>query len=137
MTKKLVIYMQIIQNVTVKQIVTPKSKILLVDQYKEEILQLEKECIQLDFQKKRLQKQMVNQKDLIEAKFKKEFQKRQEKIEHLQFSIEQINHLPVGSLIKEKEVQAIIQVDVGDDWSKLSEKTIVLEDGKIKEILNK
>lgn len=129
--------MQIIQNVTVKQIVTHKSKILLVDQYKEEILQLEKECVQLDFQKKRLQKQMVNQKELIEAKFTKEFQKRQEKIEHLQFSIEQINHLPIGSLIKEKEVQAIIQVDVGDDWSNLSEKTIVLEDGKIKEILNK
>lgn len=131
------IYMQIIQNVTVKQIVTPKSKILLVDKYKEEILQLEKECVQLDFQKKRLQKQIVNQKELIEAKFTKEFQKRQEKIEHLQFSIEQINHLSIGSLIKEKEVQAIIQVDVGDDWSKLSEKTIVLEDGKIKEILNK
>lgn len=126
--------MQIIQNVTVKQVVTEKSKFLLVDQYKEEILQLEKECEQLAFQQKRLQKQMATQKELVEAKFKKEFQKRQEKLEHLQFCMEQIYHLPIGSLIKEKEVQAIIQVDIGDDWSKLKEKIIVLEDGKIKEI---
>ena len=126
--------MQIIQNVTVKQVVTENSKYLLFGKYNEEIIQLEKECDQLRFQQKRMQKHINSQIDLITEKFGIEIKKRKEKIEQLQFVIEQLTHLPIGSLIKEKEVQAIITVEIGDDWSKLKEKTIILEDGKIKEI---
>ena len=37
--------------------------------------------------------------------------------------------LPLGSELKEKEVQALVEVQIGDSWSKLTgEKTIVIKD---------
>lgn len=49
--------MEIIQKVVVKQVLTEKSKELLIQKYSEKIEQLEKECAQLQFEQKKVEKE--------------------------------------------------------------------------------
>ncbi len=61
--------------------------------------------------------------------------KRQEKEKLLEFQIEQLHMLPLGSELKEKEVQALVDVQVGDVWDEgFGESTIIIRDGIIDEI---
>lgn len=48
--------MKILQKVTVKQILTEKSKGMLLDTYRQKKQQLQKECEQLRFETKKLEK---------------------------------------------------------------------------------
>lgn len=60
---------------------------------------------------------------------------RLEKIKLLDFQLEQLHILPLGSELKEREVQALIDVQVGDKWENvISQRAIIIEDGIIKEI---
>lgn len=60
---------------------------------------------------------------------------RQEKIKLLDFQCEQLHMLPLGSELKETEVQALIDVNVGDRWDELvNGKTIIIKDGIVAEI---
>jgi len=53
----------------------------------------------------------------------------------MEFKLQQIDMLPLGSELKEREVNAVIEVKEGDNWDQLlNEKTIVIEDGVVKEI---
>ncbi|MEH7110471.1 YlqD family protein, partial [Bacillus sp. JJ1764] len=67
--------------------------------------------------------------------FEKEIQNRKEKIKLIDFQIEQLHILPIGSELKEKEVQAIVEVKVGDSWDATNLRpTIIVKDGIIEEI---
>ncbi|MDP4169756.1 MAG: YlqD family protein [Bacillota bacterium] len=127
--------MKILQNVVVKQILTEKSKQKLLDQYHSRLQQLRKECEQLQFELKKLEKtKKFNQSDLTNH-VAKEIAVRQEKARLSEFQIEQLHMLPLGSELKEKEVQAIIDVNVGDVWDeKTHQPSIVVKDGIIEEI---
>ncbi len=71
----------------------------------------------------------------IKRYFANEIESRHEKIKQLEFQSEQIHMLPIGSEIKEKEVQSIIDIKVGDNWDDAtSARTIVIKEGIIKEI---
>ncbi|MGX6441969.1 YlqD family protein [Neobacillus sp. K501] len=127
--------MQIIQTVVVKQILTEESKQKLLEKYFAAKLQLQKEYQQLQFELKRLEKNKKYQTSLLNKHFEKELQKRGEKEKQLEFQIEQLHMLPIGSELKEKEVQALIEVNVGDVWDeKLTQRTILIKDGMIEEI---
>lgn len=66
--------------------------------------------------------------------FEKEIENRNEKIKLLEFQIEQLEILPLGSQLKEREVQGLVNVEVGDKWNDNLNKTIVVKDGVITEI---
>lgn len=67
--------------------------------------------------------------------FDREINSRKEQIELIEFQLEQLEILPPGSEIKERDMQAIIDVQVGDSWEDiLSGATIVIKDGIIAEI---
>ena len=60
---------------------------------------------------------------------------RLEKIKLLDFQLEQLHILPLGSELKEREVQALIDVQVGDQWENvIAKRAIIIEDGIVKEI---
>lgn len=124
--------MEIIQTVIVKQILTEKSKQLLMDYFTNERSQLIKECEQLQFEQK---KQDLKRKgpSLNNDSFMKEIKLREEKMKLLEFRMEQLHILPLGSEIKQSEVQAITEVEVGDQWDS-HEKTIIVKDGRVIEI---
>ncbi|MCA1040750.1 YlqD family protein [Bacillus infantis] len=127
--------MKILQTATVKQILTEKSKRKLLETYMERKTQLLKECEQLRFEVKKMEKSKKFQQASLSANFEKETDRRKEKIKLLEFQIEQLHMLPLGSELKEKEVQAVVEIGIGDAWDKVSaNKTIIIEDGVIKEI---
>lgn len=127
--------MKILQTVVVKQILTEKSKQKLLEKYQERKLQMQKESEQLHFELKRLEKTKKFQMTSLKNHFEKEIQKRREKEKFLDFQIEQLDILPLGSELKEKEVQAIIDVNVGDNWEeRVGQPAIIIKDGIVTEI---
>jgi len=127
--------MRILQTVNVNQVLTMTSKAQLIDQYNGQSAQLQKEIDQLKFEMKRLAKTKKVQPLSLKTHFEKEVNNRSEKLRLLAFKIEQLEILPIGSELKEKEVQAIIDVELGDDWKELTKaKTIVVTDGIVTEI---
>ncbi|MED3573440.1 YlqD family protein [Cytobacillus praedii] len=127
--------MKILQSVVVKQVLTEKSKLFLLEGYEKNKQQLIKECEQLKFELKKLEKTKKFQSNNLKIHFEKEIHKRQEKAKLLDFQIEQLHILPLGSELKDKEVNAIIDIEVGDCWKTVqSEKTIIIKDGIIDEI---
>lgn len=127
--------MKILQTVVVKQILTENSKEKLLNKYIERKLQLGKESDQLHFELKRLEKTKKFQMNSLKAHFEKEIQKRAEKQKLLEFQIEQLHMLPLGSELKEKEVQALIDLNVGDNWEeRMKQPAIIIKDGIIMEI---
>ena len=124
--------MNILHTVTVKQVITNTSKQTLLTKFTEKKMKLEQECDQLYFELRKVEKAKNN--PIMSLQYEREIEKRREKIKLVEFKIEQMNTLPLGSEIKEKEIQAIIEVNVGDNWNELQEKTIVVKDGVIQQI---
>lgn len=122
--------MKIINKVLVKQIVTEESKNKLLKGFKKEKMQLEQEHQQLLFEQRKLQNKLQLSKQEISERFKVEYDKRKRKIEMIDFKVEQLAKLPIGSEIVEKEVETLVEVSVGSDWEKvMSEKAIIIKDG--------
>lgn len=127
--------MHIIQNVVVKQVLTEKSKNDLLRKYHNNRNQLQKESEQLRFEAKKLERTKKIQPSSLKKHFEREIHTRKEKIKLLDFQIEQLHILPLGSELKEKEVQTLVEVEVGDHWEDIMKnKTIVIKDGIVAEI---
>ena len=126
--------MKILQNVIVKQILTEKSKLELLDQFNSKKAVLKKECDQLRFELKKLEKTKKFQPVSLRTHFEKEIDVRKEKIKLLDFQIQQLDILPYGSELKEREVQAIVDVEIGQNWEEIVQtKTIIVKDGVVDE----
>lgn len=126
---------KILQKVIVKQILTEKSKRKLHDSFEVSKSALKRECEQFRFEIKKLEKTNKYSRHDILARFQKEMDMRHEKIKQIDFQIEQLNILPIGSELKETEVEAIIDVDIGDYWDQsLKSKIIIIRDGIIIDI---
>ncbi|XJZ28475.1 YlqD family protein [Bacillota bacterium Lsc_1132] len=127
--------MQILKTVVVKQILTEASKQKLLEKYFARRLQLQKEVDQLQFELKRFEKTKKFQPSALKKHFEKEMKMRQEKDKLLEFQIEQLHMLPIGSELKEKEVKALVDVQVGDRWDEqMGQVSIIIKDGVIEEI---
>lgn len=127
--------MKIIQKVTVKQILTEKSKEKLFQFYLEQRQTLQKESDQLHFEQKKMERKNKFNQESVNSYFEKEIEMRHEKVKIIEFQVEQLEILPIGSEIKERELEAILDVTVGDAWDEtIFAKTIVVKDDVIIEI---
>lgn len=128
--------MKIIRNIVIKQILTESSKQELFTRFEQQIEQLNKEIAQLQFEKKKYEKTKKTQTSPTAlSQFDKEISGRTEKCKLLQFQLEQLEILPIGTELKETEVQGIVEINVGGNWDELTkERTIVIKDGIIDEI---
>lgn len=127
--------MKILQSVIVKQVLTENSKEKLFSSYHEKKLQLQKECDQLRFELKKLERTKKFPPTSLKIHFEKEISNRQEKIKLVDFQIEQLSILPLGSELAEQSIQSVVDVKVGDDWNTIiSDKMIIVKDGFITEI---
>ncbi|GAB3067480.1 YlqD family protein [Virgibacillus ainsalahensis] len=122
--------MKIIKKVPIKQIVTKKSKEKMNTNFIESKMRLEQECQQLRFEQRKLQNKSGVSKQEVNRRFQQEINKRKEKIKLIDFKIEQLEILEMGSEIIEKEVEALVEVEVGSHWEELmGEQAIVVKDG--------
>lgn len=127
--------MKIIQTVTVKQVLTENSREKLLTTYTKNKQQLQKECDQLLFEMKKLERTRKYPSSTLKVQFDKEIDIRKEKIKLIDFQIEQIQMLPYGSELKETDVQALVEIEVGDNWEEvMTGKTVIVKDGIITEI---
>jgi hypothetical protein len=127
--------LNVIHTITIKQVLTEKSKDLLMKRYENQKFHLAKESDQLQFEMKKIERSKKYQSHKLNQHFERELNERAEKIKLLDFQIEQLNILPIGSELKEKEVQGMVDIQVGDNWEEEAlSKTIIIEDGIVKEI---
>jgi len=121
--------MQVIKKVLIKQVLTKQTKDNLLEGYKRDKIQLERECEQLLFEQRKLTHKQKASKHEIIKRFHQEIENRKDKIQVIEFKIEQLALLELGSEIIEKEVDAIVEVEVGNKWSELKQRTsIVIQD---------
>jgi YlqD protein len=127
--------LKLIQTVTIKQILTETTKNQLEIDYETQRQQLEKEIDHLQFELKKLEKTKKFQVSSLRKQFEKEIQKRAEKEKLLDFQIQQLHMLPLGSEIKSDEVQALLEINEGDSWDTFQQKrSIIIKDGIVDEI---
>ncbi|GAA0461085.1 YlqD family protein [Alkalibacillus silvisoli] len=127
--------MQIIRKTKVKQVITESSKQQLKEHFERQKASQHKELEQLQFEKKKLIYNNKFDQHKVEEKFSKEELKRKQSIEWYEFQIEQLNQLPLGSEITEREVDEVVEVSVGDDWDQIvGPRKMVIKDGKIVQI---
>ena len=123
--------MKILHQVAVKQILTETSKQALIEQFSNKKKLLEQECDQLYFEYKKVEKSSKQ----LATQYLKEIDKRREKVKLVEFQLQQVHILPIGSELKERDVEAIVEVNVGDDWNTLmNESAIVIKDGIVDQI---
>lgn len=126
------ISLQIIQKVIVKQMITENSKYTLQKKFEREKKQLELECQQLLFEQRKLMNKLIQSKTEVEERFEREINFRKDKMLMIDFKIEQLEVLEIGSEIIEREMEAIVPVEVGKDWETImKERIIVVKDNII------
>ncbi|MUK89938.1 hypothetical protein GMD78_16325 [Ornithinibacillus sp. L9] len=129
--------MKIIKKVLIKQIITEKSKDKLKAKFMETKMRLEQECQQLLFEQRKLQNKPGVSKQDISARFQQEIKNRKEKVKLIDFKMDQLDMLAIGSEIVEKEVEALVEVSVGSHWNEIMEQTaIVIKDDVVVRIDN-
>lgn len=122
--------MKIITKVQVKQILTLDSKNKLKQSFMEDKMRLEQECQQLLFEQRKLENKKALVKKEIAKRFQNEINNRKEKISLIDFKLEQLEILEIGSEIVEKEVEALVEVKEGTHWNELdNSRAIVIKDG--------
>ncbi|MFC0524115.1 YlqD family protein [Pontibacillus salicampi] len=124
--------MKIMKKVPVKQVLTEASKAKLTAEFEKQKKQLDQECQQLSFEKRRIEMKQNISREEVSKRFQKEIDRRKEKIRWVDYKLEQLHILPLGSEITEGEVETMVDVRVGDDWDVvMSEGAIVVQDGKV------
>lgn len=129
--------MKVIKKILIKQVITEKSKRELETNFKQKRSDLNLECEQLIFEKKKLQKEKKNATHKIAKHFQVEIDNRKREINQLNFKLEQLHQLPLGSEIIENKIDSLVEVSIGMNWSKFLEETaIIIKDGNVVRIDN-
>src|SRR5699024_1090022 len=119
----------IIKKIQVKQIITEKSKEKLKNNFIHQKMRLEQECQQLLFEQRKLENKIGTSKQEIKSRFQREINQRQHRIKSIDFKLEQLEILEIGSEIIEREVEALVEVNEGEHWDEvMNERAIVIKD---------
>lgn len=126
---------KVVQKVIVKQVLTEQSKEKLRNKFILEQKGLQNEIEQLRFQLKKIENMKKPSAASLEKQFEKEQKTRLEKLRIIDFQLEQLNLLPIGSELEETKLDAIVEVKEGDSWEEFkSLQTILVKDGIVIEI---
>lgn len=124
--------MKIITKVIVKQVVTENSKKTLQTNFYNHKMRLEQECQQLLFEQRKHENKSRVSKQEVSHRFQQEINNRKEKIKLVDFKLEQLDMLELGSEITEKEVEALVEVSEGSHWDEtIGEKNIIIKDNVV------
>src|SRR5690625_4018449 len=121
--------MKLIKKILIKQIITKNNKKKLESKFKDEKKDLALKCEQLIFEKKKLQKEKKSATHKIEQRIQVEIDNRKRKINQIDFQLEQLHQLPLGSEIVETKMESLVEVKLGMDWANFQKETeIFIED---------
>lgn len=125
--------MHILQTVSVVQVVTETFRKTQMNMFENQKGQLEREMAQLIFEKKKAERAGTKQADAA-ARFQREIDQRHEKVSVIEFQMSKLDQLPFGTELKERDIQAVVDVKEGDRFDGGYGGTIVVQDGIIIEI---
>ncbi|MHB8946579.1 MAG: YlqD family protein [Bacillota bacterium] len=118
--------------VTVKAKVTEALKKRLAAEFQESLRQAEAELTQLEAQLKRLSEPSEGGPGRAAVeRLEAERQKRADQKNRLLDNIKELARLESGAEITQGTVQGLVQVKAGDDWDRVFEAEIVVEDGRV------
>lgn len=121
----------------IKQIITEKSKQKLLHNFETQKMQLEQECQQLQFEQRKLQNKPSLSKQEIETRFQQEIKKRRDKMMLIDFKVEQLDVVEIGSEVIESTVESLVEVSEGMHWTKvMDEQAIIIKDDRVIRIDN-
>ncbi|MCD5322660.1 MULTISPECIES: YlqD family protein [Pontibacillus] len=124
--------MQIIKRVSVKRVLTEASKETLQQEFEKRKKRLDQECQQLSFEKRKIEMKQNVSREEVAKRFNREIDKRKENIRWLEYQLEQLEILPLGSEIEDGDVESLVELSVGDTWDDvMNEGAIVVQDGKV------
>ncbi|MDO7862942.1 YlqD family protein [Brochothrix thermosphacta] len=127
--------MNILQRIQVKRVLTTEALEHIQESFDLKKKQLQMEIEQLKFQQKKQLHLSKQPEDKITTYFVNEIEKREEQLAIIVYEGDQLNILPLGSEIIEREVEALVPIKVGDQWSSIqTNKEIVIKDDIIIEI---
>ncbi|WP_173916504.1 YlqD family protein [Halobacillus sp. Marseille-Q1614] len=122
--------MQIIQRIPVKEILTDDSRQALKDRLNSKYERLDKECQQLKFQQKKLERSHDYEQNDVRQRFVREISRRQDAMKRIQFQLNQLDVLPAGEELKVDEVETIVELEEGDSYEEVvNKREIVIKDG--------
>jgi len=129
----------VMRTVRVKVIITEASRTTLVEKFRRQIEQQQKEWEQWLFQSKKIladaKKVSMERYALAQEKVERENKRREEKIKNLQFQLMQAEKLPIGAELEYQTVQSPVEIHLGDDWDEIMAGTeIMIKDGRVHEI---
>jgi seryl-tRNA synthetase len=131
--------MEIRQPVAVKFILTETAKQEIIAEQRRQIEQLSNELDQIEEQGKAAIEQAMSQGGEVAKQVREQVEveknNRLNQREQLIQSIQQIQQLELGTEIQNMNVETVIDVRVGDDWTKvLAGSEIVIKDGIVIDI---
>ncbi|WP_413380072.1 YlqD family protein [Alkalihalobacillus sp. 1P02AB] len=127
---------QFIRKATVKHMLTERKKGELLQGLKEELIGCQRELEQLEFQLHKSLKDSGNKHDQtsIRKRYKKEMDKRKERLYALNFKEQQLHKLELGSEIRAGTVDTLMEYEIGDNWCEdETALEVIIKDGKIVE----
>jgi hypothetical protein len=130
--------MKVIKRVAVKQVLTENRKKWMVDDFLKQKRQVQQEIKQLEFQlhkKLKASKNNFEYQNTLKSSFNKEIKERNDKAKIIDFQINQLNELQIGTEIKEQTIETLSDLKVGDDWNGVfNSQEIIIKDGVVTEI---
>lgn len=130
--------MKVIKKVVVKQVLTNTRKQNMLDDYDKQKKQVLKEIKQLEFQlhkKLKASKNNFEYQSALKSSFNKEIKERNDKVKIIDFQINQLTELEIGTEIKDQVIETLYDINIGDNWNEIINNTeILIKDGIVTEI---
>lgn len=131
--------MEIRQPVAIKLILTDLTKQEIIEEQRRQIEEVTDELEQLETQGREALQQAMQQggefAQQVRQQLENEKEQREQRREELFQQMQQIQQLELGTEVQNMTVETVVDVKVGDDWSKvLQGAEIIVKDGIIQEI---
>lgn len=126
------------RSVVIKAKVTEKFKKQTIDQIREALDKIELEIEQIEFQGKKLiqnvEKQPLQQLSPLKRKLETEKKKKMELKIRLIEKIREVEQWDLGIEVVEGSVEGYVELQEGDNWEKLMNAEVVVQDGIVIEV---
>lgn len=129
--------MKLLRTVTIKEVVTAEKKEKMIREFELEINQYKRELEQLTFQLYKATRNVQNKQERqsVRIRYNEEINKRKERLESINFKVQQLHKLELGTEIHAGTAESIVEVNVGERWPDgMNQTELVIRNGIIHEI---
>lgn len=127
----------ITRPVVIKVRVTENYKKTVAAELQKVIQRLDAELQHLDIKRKKISENTAKNAEFVEKarqQVEVQIQERLQKKQDLLEKIRAVGSLEIGSEVVHGRVESLVEIKIGDDWNKVMNVEILVEDGKVIDI---